>query len=68
MASAAFEQVIERLATDDAFAAQLQSDKETALTGYDLTAEEKAALIDGDAAQLQAMGVDERVSKRRFGL
>ena len=34
-----------------------------ALAGYDLTADEKAALKSGNAAKLHELGVDERVTK-----
>ncbi len=55
--------VIERASTDVAFRSQLQSNPETALVGYDLTAEEKAALKSGDARKLGELGVDARVTK-----
>ena len=60
-------QVIERASTDAAFRSQLQSNPEAALAGYDLSAEEKAALKSGDASKLSEMGVDARVSKLDSG-
>ena len=55
--------VIERASTDAAFRKQLGSDPEAALAGYKLTAEEKAALLRGDAGKLQELGVDARITK-----
>ena len=55
--------VIERASTDADFRAQLRSNPEAALAGYDLTAEEKAALLSGDSGKLGALGVDARVTK-----
>ena len=55
--------VIERASVDDAFRARLASDPAGALAGYDLSAEERAALLRGDRSQLQALGVDERTTK-----
>ena len=55
--------VIERASMDGAFRSQLQSNPDAALKGYDLTTEERAALMSGDAGRLEALGVDTRVSK-----
>ncbi|HZU07007.1 MAG TPA: Os1348 family NHLP clan protein [Chloroflexota bacterium] len=63
MSQEALAQVIERASTDAAFRAQLQSDPDRALAGYELTAEERAALLSGDPGQLQSLGVEQRVSK-----
>ncbi len=57
-------QVIERASTDAAFRSQLRSNPEAALAGYDLSAEEKAALLSGDSAKLGELGVDARVTKQ----
>jgi hypothetical protein len=62
--SAALNQVIERASTDAAFRAQLKSNPEAALTGYALTAEEKAALMSGDDRKLSELGVDARMTKQ----
>jgi hypothetical protein len=56
-------QVLERASTDAAFRAQLVSKPDAALAGYSLTADERAALLSGDAGQLRALGVDARVTK-----
>ena len=63
MPSQGFERLIERAISDEAFAARLQTDAEGAIAEYDLTAEEARALRAGDPAQLEAMGLDVRVSK-----
>ena len=56
--------VVERASTDAAFRAQLGSNPEAALAGYNLTAEEKAALLRGDEHELSELGVDARVTKQ----
>ena len=58
-------EALDRAASDEDFARQLRDNPEQALAGYDLTAEERRALQAGDAAGLQALGVDERRSKGR---
>ena len=55
--------IVERLSTDASYREQLASNPEAALKGYDLTAEERAALMSGDSAKLESMGVDARLSK-----
>src|SRR5215211_956712 len=61
--SAKLTTIIERLSTDAKFREQLQSNPDAALKGYDLTTEERAALISGDVGRLESLGVDARVSK-----
>ncbi len=56
-------QIIERASTDAEFRAQLEQDPRGTLALYDLTEEERAALTSGDAAALQSLGVDARISK-----
>jgi hypothetical protein len=56
-------QIVERVSTDPAFRAQFESDPESALAGYNLTADERAALIRGDENQLRELGVDVRMAK-----
>ncbi len=56
-------QMLERALNDENFAAQLKIDFDGAIKGYDLTADEIAALKNGDESTLRAMGVDERLSK-----
>ena len=55
--------IVERLSTDEAYRQQLASNPEVALKGYDLTADERAALMSGDSAKLESLGVDARLSK-----
>lgn len=55
--------IVERASSDAAFRAQLASSPSSALAGYDLTTDERAALFSGDASQLRSLGVDARVSK-----
>jgi hypothetical protein len=61
--SEALNQVIERASTDAEFRAKLQSDPSGALAGYDLTPDERAAVLSGDAGRIEALGLDARVSK-----
>jgi hypothetical protein len=63
MSREALAQVVERASTDAAFRAQLQSNPESAVTGYDLTPEERAALRSRDTEALRTLGVDARISK-----
>ena len=56
-------QVVERASTDPAFRAELHMDPQSALAGYDLSAEERAALVSGDTSRVEALGVDARVTK-----
>jgi hypothetical protein len=60
-------QVVERVSTDAAFRAQFESDPTSALAGYDLTGEERTALLNRDATKLQALGVDARLTKQDTG-
>jgi hypothetical protein len=55
--------VIERASTDATFRSQLQKNPEAALATYELTAEEKAALMSGDTSKLSELGVDARATK-----
>lgn len=56
--------VLERASIDRAFRAQLGSDPASALAGYELTAEELAALTRRDTPPLRELGVDTRISKQ----
>jgi hypothetical protein len=62
--SSALTQVLERASVYADFRAELASDPESALAGYALTSEERAALMSGDSHQLQDLGVDARVTKQ----
>jgi len=55
--------VLERASMDASFRAQLSSDPETALAGYALTPEERAALLSGDSHQSDELGLDTRSTK-----
>jgi hypothetical protein len=63
MSQEGLNKVIERASTDTAFRSELQSNPESALAGYDLAPEERAALMSGDTSTLSSLGVDARVSK-----
>lgn len=55
--------LIQRAISDAAFRRELQRDPARALAGFDLTADERAAVISGDPARLTSLGVDQRMSK-----
>ncbi len=59
----AMAKVIERASTDAAFRAQLKANPDGALAGYDLSADERAAVLTSDSGQISHLGVDSRVSK-----
>ena len=62
MSKAGLQQVVSAMA-DETFRRRVKENPDSALAGYDLTAEEKAAIKSGSAAKLHALGVDERVTK-----
>ena len=63
MSQEALAKLVERASIDATFRAQLQSHPERALAGYELTSDERAALLRGDAGTPQGIGVDGRVTK-----
>jgi hypothetical protein len=63
MASQGLEKLIDRALADEAFAARLRTDLDAVMAEFNLTAEEKTALASGDPARMQALGVDQRISK-----
>ena len=63
MSKDALSKVIERASTDAAFRSQLKSSPESALAGYDLTPEERAAVMHGDPRHLESLAVDARITK-----
>jgi hypothetical protein len=63
MASKNLGAVIQRAISDGAFRRQLQSDPAAALRGFNLTADEVAAIRSGDSSKLMSLGVDQRMSK-----
>jgi hypothetical protein len=67
MPSPAFVELMERAFSDEAFAARLTAEHEKVLEEFDLTSEEKEALLSLDESRVAALGVDERVSKAFSG-
>jgi len=63
MSKAGVEAVVNKAMADETFRRKLKENPVTALSGFDLTPEEVAALKSGDKAKLQQLGVDERISK-----
>jgi hypothetical protein len=57
MASEALENVLRRARDDGHFYQLLQSEPTTALEGYDLSEDERLALIQRDRGALEALGV-----------
>ena len=56
-------QVIKRAISDAGFRRRLREDPKSALQGYDLSADERAAVTSADPTKLTGMGVDQRMSK-----
>ncbi|MDQ4131202.1 MAG: hypothetical protein M3133_09495 [Actinomycetota bacterium] len=56
----ALRQVLSLAIDDPAFAAQLANDP-SLLTGYDLSPEERRALLAGDTARLRELGLEEHL-------
>ncbi len=63
MAKGTLGQVIQRAISDAAFRNTLRTDPGAALSGFDLTPDERAAIKSGDATKLASFGVDQRMSK-----
>ena len=63
MSKEALAKVVQRAISDGAFRRQLSSDPATALRGFDLSADESAAIRSGDSGRLSSLGVDLRMSK-----
>lgn len=63
MTSNTLGKVVQRAISDAAFRRQLQSNPAAALRGFNLTADEAAAIRSGDPARLSALGIDQRMSK-----
>ncbi len=63
MSKEALAKVVQRAISDGAFRRQLSSDSATALRGFDLSADETAAIRSGDSGRLSSLGVDLRMSK-----
>jgi hypothetical protein len=62
MSKAGVEQVLTRAAQDEDFKNRVPSDP-SVLDQYDLTDEEKAALVNKDHEGLEALGVDQRQTR-----
>jgi hypothetical protein len=63
MSKEALAKIVQRAISDGAFRRQLSSDPSTALRGFNLSADEAAAVKSGDPGRLSALGVDIRMSK-----
>src|SRR5688572_18143018 len=63
MSKEAITKVVQRAISDAGFRRQLNTDPTGALRGFDLSADETAAIRAGDAGRLSALGVDQRMSK-----
>jgi hypothetical protein len=55
--------LVKKALADEKFRQQIKDNPDVALAGYDLTADEKAAIKSGNAAKLREFGVDERITK-----
>ena len=63
MSSTAVAAFLERALTDEAFRAELRVDPHEVMTQFDLTYEERAAILSGSAEDVRDLGLDERLSK-----
>ena len=63
MSSTAVAAFLERALTDEAFQAELRVDPHEVMTQFDLTYEERAAILSGSAEDVRDLGLDERLSK-----
>jgi hypothetical protein len=63
MSKAGVEALAQKAMSDESFRQQIKNNPDAALAGYDLTAEEKAAIKSGNTAKLRELGVDERITK-----
>ena len=57
---------IDRVLNDESFQAQLKAEPEKALSQFDLTNEEIAAIKSGGDERLKSLGLDARLSKMSF--
>jgi hypothetical protein len=55
--------IVERASGDFDFLNQLNKDPDRALAGYDLSPEERSAVLRGDPGELEALGVEPRITK-----
>lgn len=58
----AVEEVLRRAQEDPDFRRRLETDPDTAMHGYDIDYEERAAIISGDSDRLQELGVSAALS------
>ena len=65
MSIAAIEQILERGARDPEFATAIRKDP-TLLNQFDLTADERSAILSRDEGKIEALGMNERVTKSLF--
>ena len=64
MSQNALTQIIDRMSKDPQFQTQVSQGSADALSGYELTPEEREALLSRDAGKLKTLGVDERARAR----
>lgn len=64
MTAEALTSAVERASRDTAFRSLLEQQPDIALRDYELTDDERAALLSGDSAHLESLGVDARITKQ----
>jgi hypothetical protein len=62
MSQAILAEIVERATADAKFLTELQRDPERALAGYELSEEERAAVLRGQVRPLQALGMELQAS------
>jgi hypothetical protein len=65
MSIEAIEQILERGARDPEFATAIRTDPKV-LDQFDLTPDERAAILSRDESQIEALGMNDRVTKSLF--
>ena len=65
MSMEGLEQILERGAREPDFATKIRNDP-SLLDQYELTADERAALLSRDLDKIESLGMDERVTKSLF--
>jgi hypothetical protein len=63
VSKAGVESLVQKAMADETFRRKIKENPDSAMAGYDLTSEEKAAIKSGNTAKLRELGVDERITK-----
>lgn len=67
MSVQAVEEILRRASDDPSYRERLERDPDAAMHGYDVTPWERAAIIAGDEAKLEQLGVPHHLSRLAAG-